>query len=155
TPIVQSTPAIPVTVVVPKGVPPVGGWPVIIVQHGWGGQRDAVVRLGETLAARGFAAIGIDVVQHGYRFFGCTAAAPCSQDTANGFGGTAVPDGFADGTYLGYGISDLTWGLGFLQALHNFVGIRDNLRQSYADLFSLVRLLHGHSIDGALATQLS
>src|SRR5262245_11644636 len=64
-PIVQSTASIPVTLVVPKGTPPTGGWPVIIVQHGLGGQRDVVVRLGEALASHGFAAIGIDAAAHG------------------------------------------------------------------------------------------
>src|SRR5262249_47847430 len=40
TPIVIDIPKIPVTVVIPKGTPPPGGWPVIIQQHGLGGQRD-------------------------------------------------------------------------------------------------------------------
>ncbi len=154
-PIVQSTPAIPFTVVVPKGVPPVNGWPVVIVQHGLGGQRETVVRSAEALAARGFASIGIDAVGHGYRYFGCTSAASCSQDTANAFGGLGVPDGFVDGTFLGYDLGTVTFGLGFLEALHNFVAVRDNLRQTYVDLFSLVRLLQGHSIDSALNTQLN
>jgi len=44
--------------------------------------------------------------------------------------------------------------LGFFQAFHNFLGIRDNFRQTYADLLSLVRLLRGHSIDAALGTTL-
>ena len=99
TPIVIDIPKIPVTVVIPKGTPPPGGWPVIIQQHGLGGQRDTVVGFGETDAARGFASIGIDSVAHGYRYFDCGPSAPCSQDTANNFGGTAIPDGFADGTF--------------------------------------------------------
>ena len=47
TPIVIDTPQIPFTVVIPKGTPPPGGWPVIIQQHGLGGQRDTVVGFGE------------------------------------------------------------------------------------------------------------
>src|SRR5439155_6539344 len=86
--------------------------------------------------------------------FACAPAADCSQDTANNFGGTAVPDGFADGSFAGQSISFLTVNLGFFQAFHNFVGIRDNFRQTYADLLSLVRLIQGHSIDGALGTTL-
>ncbi len=154
TPIVIDTPQIPFTVVIPKGSPPAGGWPVIIQQHGLGGQRDTVVGFGEQDAERGFASIGIDAVAHGYRFFDCTPSAPCSQDTANNFGGTAVPDGFADGTLAGFSVSFLTVNLGFFQAFHNFLGIRDNFRQTYVDLMSLVRLLHSHSIDGALGTTL-
>ena len=155
TPIVIDIPKIPVTVVIPKGTPPPGGWPVIIQQHGLGGQRDTVVGFGETDAARGFASIGIDAVAHGYRYFDCGPSAACSQDTANNFGGTAIPDGFADGTLAGQSIGFLTVNLGFFQAFHNFLGIRDNFRQTYVDLMSLVRLLHGHSIDSALGTTLN
>lgn len=155
TPIVIDTPQIPFTVVIPKGYPPAGGWPVVIQQHGLGGQRDTVVGFGEADAARGFASIGIDAAAHGYRYFDCKPGASCSQDTANNFGGSAVPDGFADGTALGFSVSFLTVQLGFFQAFHNFIGIRDNFRQTYVDLMSLVRLLHGHSIDGGLGTTLN
>lgn len=154
TPIVIDTPQIPFTVVVPSGTPPAGGWPVVIQQHGLGGQRDTVVAFGEADAAKGFASIGIDAAAHGYRFFACSPASACSQDTHNNFGGTAVPDGFADGTFAGFDLGFLTVNLGFFQAFHNFVGIRDNFRQTYADLLSLVRLLHGHSIDSALGAPL-
>src|SRR5262249_56876727 len=67
---------------------------------------------------------------------------------------TAIPDGFADGTFLGQSVGFLTVNLGFFQAFHNFLGIRDNFRQTYVDLMSLVRLLHGHAIDAALGTTL-
>ncbi len=154
TPVVIDVPAIPFTVVIPAGTPPPGGWPVVIQQHGLGGQRDTVVAFGEADAAAGFASIGIDAVAHGYRFFDCGPSAPCSQDTANNFGGTAVPDGFVDGTFAGLGVGFLTVNLGFFQAFHNFVGIRDNFRQTYADLLSLVRLIKGHSIDAALGVPL-
>src|SRR5262249_14632560 len=75
-------------------------------------------------------------------------------DTANNFGGTAVPDGFADGMFLGQSVDFVTVNLGFFQGFHNFLGIRDNFRQTYVDLMSLVRLLHAHAIDGALSTTL-
>ena len=154
TPIVIDTPQIPFTVVIPSGTPPPGGWPVVIQQHGLGGQRDTVVGFGEADAAAGFASIGIDAAAHGYRLFDCKPGASCSQDTANNFGGTAHPDGFVDGTFAGFDVSFLAVNLGFFQAFHNFIGIRDNFRQTYVDLMSLVRLLHSHSIDGALGTTL-
>jgi hypothetical protein len=150
TPIVLGTTQIPFTIVIPDGTPPLGGWPVIIQQHGLGGQRDTVVQFAEADAGAGFASIGIDAAAHGYRLFGCTPAASCSQDTANNLGGTASPDGFADGTLFGFSVGFLATNLGFFQGFHNFLGIRDNFRQTYADLMSLVRLLHGHSIDAAL-----
>jgi hypothetical protein len=154
-PIVVSVPEVPFTVVIPSGTPPVGGWPVIIQQHGLGGQRDTVVAFGEADAAAGFASIGIDAQAHGYRFFFCGPSAVCSQDTANNFGGTAIPDGIADGNIAGFSVSFLTVNLGFFQGFHNFLGIRDNFRQTYADLLSLVRLIKGHSVDAALGTSLN
>src|SRR5438552_7804212 len=154
-PIVIDVPKIPFTVTIPSGTPPSGGWPIIIQQHGLGGQRDTVVGLAEAAAVRGFASIGIDAAQHGYRLFGCGPSAPCSQDTRNNLGGTAAPDGFADGSFAGFSVSFLAENLGFFQAFHNFLGVRDNFRQTYADLLSLVRLLHGHSIDSALHTTLN
>jgi len=153
-PVVINTTPIPFTVTIPSGTPPAGGWPVIIQQHGLGGQRDTVVAFAEPDAAKGFASIGIDAVQHGYRYFNCRPTASCSQDHANNFGGTAVPDGFADGTFSGFTIGFLTVNLGFFQAFHNFLGIRDNFRQTYADLLSLVRLIQGHTIDSGLSTTL-
>lgn len=153
-PVVDRTKFIPFTVTIPKGTPPPGGWPVIIQQHGLGGQRDTVVQFADADAARGFASIGIDAVAHGYRLFNCNPTAPCSQDLANNFGGTTVPDGFVDGQVLGFDVSFLAVNLGFFQAFHNFVGIRDNFRQTYVDLSSLVRLLQGNSIDVALGANL-
>ena len=147
---VIDTAQIPFTVVVPSGTPPPAGWPVVIQQHGLGGQRDLVVAFGEADAAKGFASIGIDAAQHGYRYWNCGPSAACPQDTRNGFGGTASPDGFADDPNTGF----LSVNLGFFQAFHNFLGVRDNFRQTYADLLSLVRLLHGHTIDMALDTKL-
>ena len=149
-PLIQDTPQIPFTVVVPTGTPPATGWPVIIQQHGLGGQRDTVVLFGEADAAAGFASIGIDASGHGYRYFDCTPAAVCSADTANNFGGTAIPDGFADGSNVGF----LTVNLGFFEGFHNFLAVRDHFRQTYADLLSLVRLIKSGSIDTGLVTHL-
>src|SRR5690349_9868499 len=154
-PVVIDTPQIPFTVTIPAGSPPPGGWPVVIQQHGLGGQRDTVVAFAEDDASHGFASIGIDAAQHGYRYFDCGPGAVCSQDTHNNFSGTAIPDGFADGTLAGQSVGFLTVNLGFFQAFHNFIGIRDNFRQTYADLLSLVRLLKGHTIDTGLGTTLN
>jgi hypothetical protein len=153
-PVVDRLKFIPFTVIIPQGTPPVGGWPIVIQQHGLGGQRDTVVQFGDADASRGFASIGIDAVAHGYRLFNCLPTASCSQDLANNFGGTTFPDGFVDGSVLGFDVSFLAVNLGFFQAFHNFVGIRDNFRQTYVDLSSLVRLLESNSIDVALGTDI-
>src|SRR4030095_1798583 len=102
-------------VTIPAGTPPPGAWPIIIQQHGLGGQRDTVVQFGDADAARGFASIGIDAVAHGYRYFNCSPAQACSQDLVNNFGGTTVPDGFIDGSILGFDVSFLSVNLGFFQ----------------------------------------
>jgi hypothetical protein len=47
-----------------SGAPP---YPVVMVQHGFGGDNRVVLDLGEELAARGLAAIGISAVAHGRR----------------------------------------------------------------------------------------
>jgi hypothetical protein len=154
-PIVIDVPKIALTVTIPSGTPPPGGWPIIIQQHGLGGQRDTVVAFAEADAAKGFASIGIDAAGHGYRLFNCGPSPACSQDTANNFGGTAVPDGFVDGGIGSFSVSFLAVNLGFFQAFHNFLGIRDNFRQTYADLLSLVRLIQGHALDGALGTTIN
>src|SRR5206468_11526313 len=129
----------PFTVTIPSGTPPSGGWPIIIQQHGLGGQRDTVVGLAEADAARGFASIGIDAAQHGYRLFACGPSAPCSQDTRNNVGGTAAPDGFADVSFAGFSVSFLAENLGFFQAFHIFLCIRELLPQTYVVLPSRLR----------------
>lgn len=58
---------IPFRLTLPPGTPPVGGWPVVIVQHGLGGNDLDVFKWGNALAARGYAAIGISAVEHGHR----------------------------------------------------------------------------------------
>lgn len=156
TPVVIDVPKIPFTVVLPSGSPPPGGWPIVIQQHGLGGQRDTIVAFADQDAAKGFASIGIDAAQHGYRYWNCGPSGSCAQDVKNQFGGTQGPDGFIDpdANLAGLSSSFLSVNLGFFQAFHNFLGIRDNFRQTYADLLSLVRLIHGHSIDAALCTTL-
>jgi hypothetical protein len=124
TPIVIDTPQIPFTIVVPKGTPPPGGWPVIIQQHGLGGQRDTVVGFGEADAARGFASIGIDAVAHGYRFFDCKPGATVLAGHRQ-----QLPAGprsrTASSTKLGARLQrELPHGAArLLPTFHNFVGI--------------------------------
>lgn len=65
-PVVTSVETIPVLVTVPRGQPrPVGGWPVVIVGHGIGGNRTNAFAVADALAAAGFAAVAIDFPLHG------------------------------------------------------------------------------------------
>jgi len=154
-PDIQRTPRIPFTVVVPKSAAPPAGYPIIINQHGLGGDRKIVVDLGDALAAEGFASIGIDAAAHGYRYKDPNGIQPRnSSDLANNFGGTTVPDGFGDTGLFGIPLGTLSTQLGFFQAFVNLVGVRDNFRQTCADLMQLVRLIQSNSIDSALGVDI-
>jgi hypothetical protein len=54
-------------VALPVGVPPAGGWPVILYQHGLGGSSFDVFHIGNLAAPSGFATIGMSAVAHGRR----------------------------------------------------------------------------------------
>ncbi len=67
-PIVQRTESLRFSLTVPKGAPPVGGWPVVVYAHGTGGDYESLVRREAIdFAANGLAAIGIDQPIHGER----------------------------------------------------------------------------------------
>ena len=157
TPIIQKAGVtIPFTVAIPKGTPPGAGWPIIIDQHGLGGDRATVAQLADPIAAGGFASIGIDAVAHGYRFQNPdgTASKRFQPDSANNFGGTAAPDGFSDGNVLFLPIGAVSTQLGFFNAFNNIAGVGDNFRQTCADLMQLVRLIKSNSIDGQLGVSI-
>ncbi len=155
TPVIQNASVtIPFTVVIPNSPAPGGGYPIVIDQHGLGGDRKTTADLGNVLAREGFASIGIDAVAHGLRFLDPRGAnrgsALSTNDKINNFGGSAVPDGFSDGTFNGLPLSSISVQLGFFQAFYNLVGVADNFRQTCADLMQLVRLIQSNSIDGQL-----
>ena len=157
-PDVQITPHIPFTVVIPNTPQPASGYPIIIDQHGLGGNRDIVPQLGNALAERGFASIGIEAVGHGYRFHDPDGTSQTNRTTAdkepNFPGGTVVPDGFADQGFFGVSLGAISTQLGFFNAFVNLVGVRDNFRQTCVDLMSLVRLIKSNSIDTALGVSI-
>lgn len=154
-PDIQRTPKIPFTVVIPNSPAPGAGYPIIIDQHGLGGDRKIVVDLGDALAAEGFASIGIDAVAHGYRYKDPNGVQTTnSADLANNFGGTTVPDGFGDAGLFGVALGTLSTQLGFFQGFVNLVGVRDNFRQTCADLMQLVRLIQSNTIDSGLGVDI-
>ncbi len=155
-PDIQIMANIPFTVIVPNTPAPPSGYPIVIDQHGLGGDRSIVAVLGDALAEQGFASIGIDAVAHGYRWHDPEGTSPTAKgaDKANNFGGTTVPDGFAD---AGFNILSLGAGstqVGFFQVFSNLIGVRDNFRQTCADLMQLVRLIQSNSIDTALGVSI-
>jgi len=133
TPGVLDMSEVPVSLAVPTGSPPAGGWPVIIVQHGLGGHRSTTLSFAEGAAAAGFAVIGIDAVDHGLRWD--------ETDAVLNFAGGAGSDGIPDGS-LGSAVN-----FGFFEAFSNMGAIRDNFRQTYTDIMMLSRLLSLDAFD--------
>ncbi|GHG63313.1 lipase [Alishewanella longhuensis] len=87
---------------------PANGWPVVILQHGIGLQKEVWLQLAAKLAAQGYATVAIDLPLHGSRGFGeLTATISNGGDPNN-----------------------------FLNPQHLLVS-RDNLQQSIADTLGL------------------
>jgi hypothetical protein len=61
----HTTRDVPFVFLAPAGTAPVGGWPVLIFQHGLGGRKEQVVAMANTACASGYAVIAIDIVLHG------------------------------------------------------------------------------------------
>ncbi|MFK7998931.1 MAG: hypothetical protein AB8H86_05015 [Polyangiales bacterium] len=127
----------PFTLVLPL-VLPVGSEapPLVIFQHGVAGERSQLLGLANTLAAAGYASIAIDAPFHGLRARGEVL------DAVNNFTGAAEPDGFGDLGGVGV-VLDFVGALeneGEYPAFHP-IYFRDALRQSAADLHSLVRAI--------------
>ena len=110
--------------------------PVVIFQHGLGGQRGNLFAVADTLCAAGFAVAAIDIPYHGMRTAGGAV------DTRHAYGATEGPDLYGDlggdAVYIEFlGIADES---GELVGFHPFY-TRDVLRQSAVDLMGLARAL--------------
>ncbi|MDQ3035184.1 MAG: hypothetical protein M3Y87_22450 [Myxococcota bacterium] len=110
--------------------------PLIVFQHGLGGQRGNVFGVADTLCAAGFAVASIDIPYHGMRTTGGAV------DAVHSYGDSEGPDLYGDlGGQVVYadflGIADES---GELVGFHPFY-TRDVFRQSVVDLMGLVRTL--------------
>lgn len=129
-----------VTIALPSGVVPAAGFPVVVVQHGLGGDRSFLLAIANQYAKRGWATVAIESVTFGAR---ATAAADTT-DAAAGFAWSADanrydgPDGFVDQRA---GATD------FFGVLQNLGALRDHLRQSVLDVGTLVDVLRNPSLD--------
>jgi hypothetical protein len=139
--IVNAARSLPFYLVLPDPVQspmPVNGYPVVIWQHGLGGDRTAVWDSCDALAEQGFAIIAIDAINHGSRFPG--AVDTKNNLDRNGFlGDDTLLDGIAEGT------EDALFE--FFELLLNLGAVRDNFRQSVIDLMALSRLVQEPSLD--------
>ncbi len=160
-PAVTSSQRMPVLVSVPDEAPPVGGFPIVIFQHGIGGNRTNLLGIAEALAAESIAAVAIDLPLHGV-------------DATTGMlaGGISIFTGFrqetmgspADVWERTFGMDLLTEPLGGAPSagpdgaadssgvhfinLSNVAVSRDNIRQGVSDLFNLKESLGSLTVMG-------
>ncbi len=127
---------VPFTLWLPLGSPGNGPVPVVIVQHGLGGDRSDALPLANALAASGYAVIAIDAPFHGLR--------SGQGDNQNRFTGRPGADGFGDAPGDFVGERDVA---GDLPEFHPFY-YRDAVRQGVVDLMSLVYVLNSGDWSG-------
>jgi hypothetical protein len=123
---------IPVTLVLPRGPVPAGGFPVVQWGHGLGNHRKSILVLANELARRGIATVAIDHITFGQRAY--------PTDTTTIFNGTyRGPDGIGDRPDYPPGE--------FFGNLESMVAFRDNLRQAALDQVQLRRLVTNPALD--------
>lgn len=113
-----------------------GRIPLVIFQHGLGGQRKNAGVIANSIATAGYATIAIDAPFHGERSF-CRSNSDCASGSCNADhrcpGGYVIAQGDPTGTPA---IS----GLGFVSGTNPFA-TRDHFRQQVIDLAQLIRSL--------------
>jgi dienelactone hydrolase len=128
-----------VTLALPKGPVPAGGFPVIILQHGLQGDRSFILTLANTFAKQGWATAAIESVTFGAR----SPAASNTVDQKSNFPWSAGakysgPDGFVDTSASA---------INFFGAFFDFGAPRDQLRQSVVDVGTLADVLASPALD--------
>jgi len=140
-PALASMESIPITFVLPAAPPASpAGYPVVIIAHGLGSSRHAILTFAEPLAAAGIAAVAIDADTHGSRRDPTDREnnlAPFLHDFA---GERDMADGFGDHT-------GLVTTFDFLEGLRNLSGARDAIRQSVLDFAQVGILLRRGGLD--------
>ena len=151
---------VPLLVTVPNtasghGVKPAGGWPVVVFEHGITRNRTDMLAVADSFAEAGFVVVAIDLPLHGLTDptnpFYASGANPLytgmslpttgsiertfDLDVQNNTTGAPGADGKIDSS-----------GASFIN-LTNVITSRDNLRESAADLMTLVRSLPNLNVD--------
>lgn len=110
-PVVQVTETLRFAVTVPDGPPPATGWPIVLYEHGTGGDYLSFVDDGtaEALAQAGLAAISMDQVLHGPRNPGGNP----ETDFFNFINPLTARDNVAQGAADGFSLTRLATGLSF------------------------------------------
>jgi len=144
-PAIQRTEEVDVTVYLPTGTTPPGGWPVAIFGHGFGNDRHVVpMTVAGTMARFGFATVAINAVGHGGGPDGTLTVLRTGQDPVT------LPAGGRGVDQDGDGRIGATEGVGTLPGTPlSLISSRDGLRQTTADLMQLVRAIRrGVDVDG-------
>jgi hypothetical protein len=139
---------LPFVAVLPAGRAPAGGWPVAVFGHGFTGSTANVFLAAATNARSGIATITTNVVGHG---FGPESA---FEITPRGGATTTLPSygrGFDQDRNGTIGDTEGSSATGTASAQSS----RDALRQTAADIMTLVRSLDGTDVDGDGAADLS
>jgi len=150
TPVPQSTNRIQVTLFLPAGAKPAGGWPTALFGHGFTDSKDgAPWVVASSLAHAGIATIAINVVGHG--------GGPLGTYTVISTSGAPItlPSGGRGIDQDRNGAIDSTEGVNAVGA-QSLIGSRDGLRQTTIDLMQLVKVLGGGvDVDGDGSPDLS
>jgi hypothetical protein len=144
-PALQGSEDVDVTVYLPTGTTPPGGWPVALFGHGFGNDRHIVpMMVAGTMARFGFATVAVNVVGHGGGPEGTLTVLRTSQEPVT------LPAGGRGGDQDADGRIRATEGVGTpVGSPFALVGTRDGLRQTTADLMQLVRAIRrGVDVDG-------
>lgn len=129
----------------PKTPAPASGYPVVVFQHGMGGQRGDALQIANSFARRGWATVSIEAYLQGTRGVDAVARGDSKSDYKRATATYEGPDGFSDRNSEGSNAppADLFGNLFRLAAL------RDQFRQSVLDHTTLLRLLKsGPTLDG-------
>jgi hypothetical protein len=125
--------------VLPAGTPPPGGWPVAVFGHGFTANDTNVLLAAVANSQQGIATIGTNVVGHGY--------GPGSSYTITSGGGTTTLPSYGRGVDQdGNGQITSTEGSSATGAA-TAQSSRDALRQTAADVMTLVRSVGGTDVD--------
>jgi len=144
-PAVQHGEDVDVTVYLPTGTMPSGGWPVAVFGHGFGNDRHLVpMTMAGTMARFGLATVAINVVGHGGGPEGTLTVLRTGQDPIT------LPAGGRGVDQDGDGRIGATEGVGTRAGTSlSLISSRDGLRQTTADLMQLVRAIRrGVDVDG-------
>lgn len=144
-PALQGSEDVDVTVYLPTGTTPPGGWPVALFGHGFGNDRHVVpMTVAGTMARFGFATVAINAVGHGGGPEGTLTVLRTGQEPVT------LPAGGRGVDQDGDGRIRATEGVGTPAGSPlALVSSRDGLRQTTADLMQLVRAIRrGVDVDG-------